>query len=58
MTRQTNHSDLQNESTDSAPDTKSAEEATKTFSTENVLRKERKRLSVKGRVYIISSKVF
>ena len=52
LTRQTNHSDWQNESTDSAPDTLQSK-ATKTFHAKKVLRKERKRLSVKGRKYIM-----
>ena len=53
MTRQTNHSDWKNESTDSAPDTKSAEQSrTKTSHAKKVLREERKRLSVKGKKHI------
>jgi len=49
MTWQTNHSDWKNESTDSATDTKSAEQSDENISRQESFKKERKRLSVKGK---------
>jgi len=45
MTRQTNHSDWKNESTDSAPDTKSAEQSDENISRQESVKKGKKKVT-------------
>jgi len=52
MMRQTNHSDWKNETTDSAPDTKSAEQSDENISRQESFKKGKEKLSVKGKKYI------